>query len=341
MKTNLTAAADVAVTAREVDFASRFGNNWEHLREMLGIVRPIRKENGATLKIKSASVTLQSGAVGEGEEIPYSKTTVTETPYAEMTIEKWAKAVSIEAIKEKGYEAAVQMTDNEFLFELQNEVTSRFYAYLNTGTLTLSESTWLRALALAKGSVMNRFKQMHRTATSIVGFANVMDLYDYLGDRDITIQSEFGFQYVKNFLGYGTVFLLSDEEIARGTVIATPAENIVLYYVDPSDSDYARAGLAYTTDGETNLIGVHMQGNYQTAVSEVFAIMGMTLFAEYQDAIAVATVKNTAGVINAPEGAAVGIAMSNGESAPVAAGTETVAGRKAATKKKAAASAEQ
>ena len=62
---------------------------------------------------------------------------------------------------------------------------------------------------------------------------------------------------------------------------------LLLYYVDPSTSDFARAGLNYTTDGETNLIGFHTEGNYHTAVSESFAIMGLTLFAEYIDAIAV------------------------------------------------------
>ena len=91
-------------------------------------------------------------------------------------------------------------------------------------------------------------------------------------------------------MGYSTVFLLSDEEIARGKVIATPVENIALYYVDPSESDFAKAGLAYRTAGETRLIGFHTQGNYNTAVSECFAIMGMTLFAEYLDGIAVVTV---------------------------------------------------
>lgn len=290
VKDNLTARKDIAVAAREIDFVTRFGASWERLREIMGILRPIRKENGAILRAKRASVTLAEGTVAEGEEIPYSQASVSEVEYGPITVEKYAKAVSIEAIADKGYEAAVQMTDNEFLFQLQSEVTRRFYAYLRTGTLTSSEPNWQRALAMAKGRVLNRFKRMRRAASGIVGFVNVLDLYDYLGDRDVTVQSDFGFQYVKNFLGYDTVFLLSDEEVPRGQVIATPVENIALYYVDPSDSDYARAGLAYTTDGETNLIGVHMQGNYQTAVSEVFAILGMTLFAEYQDAIAVVTV---------------------------------------------------
>lgn len=292
-KDNLTKTADIQSTARVIDFVTRFARNWEHLREILGIMRPIRKEPGAILKSKTASVTLQSGNVGEGEEIPYSKATVIETPYEEMTVEKYAKAVSIEAIKTYGYDVAVGMTDDAFLYELQDNVTRRFYAYLNTGKLARSETTWQRALAMAKGLVINKFKQIHRTVTNVVGFANVLDLYDYLGDANITVQTAFGFQYVQNFMGFSTVFLLSDEEIPRGRVIATPVENIVLYYVDPSTSDFARAGLVYTTDGETNLIGFHVEGNYHTAVSESFAIMGMTLFAEYLDGIAVIDVDTT------------------------------------------------
>ena len=292
-KDNLTKTADIQSTARVIDFVTRFARNWEHLREILGIMRPIRKEPGAILKSKTASVILQSGNVGEGEEIPYSKATVIETPYEEMTVEKYAKAVSIEAIKTYGYDVAVGMTDDAFLYELQDNVTRRFYAYLNTGKLASSETTWQRALAMAKGLVINKFKQIHRTVTNVVGFANVLDLYDYLGDANITVQTAFGFQYVQNFMGFSTVFLLSDEEIPRGRVIATPVENIVLYYVDPSTSDFARAGLVYTTDGETNLIGFHVEGNYHTAVSESFAIMGMTLFAEYLDGIAVIDVDST------------------------------------------------
>lgn len=292
-KENLTKTSDIQSTARVIDFVTRFARNWEHLREILGIMLPIRKEPGSVLKSKTASVTLQSGTVGEGEEIPYSKATVVETPYEEMTVEKYAKAVSIESIKTYGYDVAVGMTDDAFLYELQDNVTRRFYSYLNTGTLTSSETTWQRALAMAKGRVINKFKQIHRTVTNVVGFVNVLDLYDYLGDANITIQAAFGFQYVQNFMGFSTVFLLSDEEIQRGRVIATPVENIVLYYVDPSTSDFARAGLVYTTDGETNLIGFHVEGNYHTAVSESFAIMGMTLFAEYKDAIAVIDVDST------------------------------------------------
>lgn len=292
-KANLIMTNDIQVTAREIDFVTRFERNWQHLRDILGIMRPIKKQPGAVLKSKYAEGTLQSGNVGEGEEIPYSKFVVKEKTYAEMTIEKYAKAVSIEAIKDHGYENAVQMTDDEFLFQLQTNVTERFYDYLKTGTLTFTETTFQMALAMAKGRVENKFKQMHRNVTGVVGFVNILDVYEYIGAAEISIQNQFGFQYMKDFMGFNTIFLLSDSEIPRGQIIATPVENIVLYYVDPNESDFARAGLVYTVSGETNLIGFHTQGNYHTAVSEAFAIMGLTLFAEYIDAIAVGTINTT------------------------------------------------
>lgn len=287
-KTNLIKQENIQVRAREVDFVTRFERNWEHLREILGVLRMIKKDPGSTLKSKYAQGTLESGKVGEGEEIPYSKFEVKEKSYAEISVEKYAKAVSIEAIKTYGYDVAVELTDDEFLFELQTDVTSRFYTYLKTGSLTSTESTFQMALAMAKGRVEDKFKQMHRSIPNgIVGFVNGLDVYEYIGAANITVQNQFGFQYVKDFMGFNTIFLLSESEIPRGKVIATPVDNIVLYYVDPSDSDFAKAGLVYTVAGETPLIGFHTQGNYHTAVSEAFAIMGMVLFAEYLDGISV------------------------------------------------------
>ena len=95
-------------------------------------------------------------------------------------------------------------------------------------------------------------------------------------------------EYVTNFLG-AAVMVLSDK-VPSGTVIATPVKNVVIYYVDPSDSDFGDAGLVYTTDDELPLLGFHIEGNYGTAVSDMFAIMGVVMAAEYLDGIAVITV---------------------------------------------------
>ena len=292
-KENLTVSANIQTTAREVDFVTRFAKNWDALKDIMGIMRKVKKQPGTILKSKYATVVLESGEVGEGEDIPYSSATVQTKDYAPINVEKFAKGVSIEAINEHGYDDAINLTDKEFLSELQNNVMNRFYAYINTGTLKSAESSFQSALAMAQGRVRNKWKKMHRGITEIVGFCNILDAYSYLGAANITVQSQFGMNYIENFLGYSKLFLLSDDECAQGRVIATPVENIVLYYVNPNDSDFAKAGLQYTTDGVTNLIGFHVRGDYGTAVSESFAIMGLTLFAEYIDGIAVVDIDDS------------------------------------------------
>lgn len=287
-KPNITGVADITVKAREVDFVSRFTSNWDALREIMGIMRPIRKQPGTTLTSYSATVTLQDGDVGEGEEIPYSKATLTPAAYNDVTIKKYAKAVSIEAVNKHGAAIAVQKTDQAFLNELQSEVMDEFYNFLQTGTLTDTQATFQSAVAMAIGRVTDKFKKMHLSSSEIVVFVNTLDVYKYLGSAEITVQTASGVSYMKNFMGASTLIMSS--EIPEGKVIATPAENIDMYYVDPSDSDFAQLGLNYTVDGETNLIGFHANGNYSTAVGESFAIMGVTLWAEYLDGVAVVTI---------------------------------------------------
>lgn len=284
----LTKTTDITIKAREVDFVTSFTRNWTALREVLGIMRPIRKAPGTTLTSYNATVTLESGEVGEGEVIPYSQAKVAPVSHEELTIKKWAKAVSIESVEKYGAAAAVEMTDDEFLNELQGEVMDDFYKFLQTGTLTDTKDTFQMGIAMAIGKVTDKFKKMHRDCTNVAVFVNTLDAYEYLGAAQVSIQTANGLTYISNFLGASIVVLSSD--IPQGKVIATPVNNIVLYYVDPGDSDFAKLGLDYTVEGETNLIGFHANGNYSTAVGESFALMGMKLWAEYLDAVAVITV---------------------------------------------------
>ena len=290
-KEGLTKTTDFQVAAREIDFVTRFARNWDALKQILGITRPIVKENGTTLKTYTAtSVNGLEDSVGEGEIIPYTEYKVSVAYKEDLTIEKYAKATSIEAVNKYGADIAIQKTDDAFLIELQNKVLNDFYSFIRTGTLTSTETTFQMALAMARGKVIDKFNKLQRNVTEIVGFVNVLDVFKYIGSQNITIQTAFGLQYVKDFMGYNTLFLLSEPFVPKGTVIATPVENIDLYYINPADSDFKKLGLDYRTDGETNLIGFHANGNYGTAVGEVFALMGMKLWAEYQDGIAVITV---------------------------------------------------
>ena len=280
------------VTAREVDFVTRFGANWDALRNILGVMRPIRKTPGTQLISYTADVTLESGAVNPGCVIPYSKATIVQAAKADLTIEKYAKAVPIEDVSQYGAAIAVEKSDDAFLTKLQNVVLGKFYTFLNTGSLTGTAATWQAALAKAQGEVLNKWATMQKDVTAIVGFANILDAYDYLGSANITVQTQFGLNYIKDFMGYSTLFLLPAAQIARNVVIATPVENIDLYYIDPGDAEFARLGLDYTVQGETNLIGFHANGNYSTAVGESFALMGMALWAEYLNGIAKITVNS-------------------------------------------------
>lgn len=287
-KANTTTTSDMNVRAREIDFVHRFGDNWRALMEIMGIMRPIRKQSGTQLKTYATSVTLQSGKVAEGDEIPYSKATITEAYKEDVVIEKYAKAVTVEAVNKYGAAVAIEKTDNAFLNQLQSKVMSDFYSFLQTGSLTGTEATFQKAVAMAIGKVTDKFKKMHKDVTEIVVFVNTLDVFSYLGTADITIQTTNGIQYMKNFLGASSMILSS--EIPQGKVIAVPTENIDLYYIDPADSDFAKLGLTYTVDGETNLIGFHVNGNYSHAVGESFALMGMKLWAEYLDGICVETI---------------------------------------------------
>lgn len=285
-KTNLTTTAQFSgVKAREIDFVTRFSDTWKGFSDIMGIMRPIRKAPGTKLVSYKASGTLVSGDVGEGEEIPYSQFKVEPVSYADITLKKYAKAVSIESVEKYGAAIAVQKTDNAFLKELQNGVLTEMFAMLDTGTLTGSEADLQMAVAMAIGKCKDRFDKARLDASNIVVFINTLDFYRYLGGASITLQTANGLTYLKNFLGAGTVVITS--ETGEGKVYATPADNLILYYIDPADGDFAQLGLNYTVEGETNLIGFHANGDYSHAVGESFAIMGMKMWAEYLDGIAV------------------------------------------------------
>lgn len=275
------------ITAREIDFVTRFGTTWESLREVLGIMRPVRKAPGSTLVSYTASVALESGNVPAGAVIPYSKSTIAQSAKEDLELQKYAKAVPIEDVNKYGAEIAVQKSDDAFLNELQTVILDDFYGELtdNTSAMDTGEATFQMAVSMAIGMVRDKFKRMRKNASNIVVFVNTLDVYRYLGSADISVQNAFGLDYIKNFLGATTLILSS--EIEEGTVIAVPADNLVLYYIDPADGDFAQLGLTYTVDGETNLIGFHANGNYGTAVGESFALMGMKLWYEYADAVSI------------------------------------------------------
>ena len=280
----MTGTDNIDVEVRQIDFVTSFQKNIQALLDILGISRLIRKENGTELKVRKVTGTLQSGDVAEGEEIPASEYQVQERSLGKIKLKKYKKVVSIEAIADKGYDAAVAATDTEMQNDIRDDIMVTFYDALKMGALCGSKATFQAAIAHAIGLVKDKFKKMRKTATGVAVWVNTMDLYDYLGNATVTIQTAFGFDYIENFMGAEIVFISS--EIAPGKVYATPINNIIGYYVNPSDSEFAKAGLNYFVDGTTGMIGFHADGNYDRALSNAYAITGIRMLCEYIDAIA-------------------------------------------------------
>lgn len=280
------------VEAREVDFVTRFAQSWQALQEILGITRPIQKTPGTKLVSYTAnSVNGLETSPAEGVDITPTTFEVKPVAYEDVEVEKYSKAVTIEAVAKYGAEVAVEKTDDAFLNELIGSVLDRFYTFVQTGTLTGAESDFQMAVAMANGKVIDKFKKMRKGISGVATIVNTLDAYRYLGAATLSIQNAFGIQYVQDFLGAKVMILSS--EIPAGKVIATAVDNIDLYFIDPGDSDFAKLGLQYTTDGETNLIGFHAEGNYKNATGESYALLGMKLWAEYLDGVAVIDVDDS------------------------------------------------
>lgn len=282
---------------REVDFVTRFAREIKIFREILGNIRMEKHAPGTKLTVKKAAVTLNTSSVGEGETIPYNAISYTETDVGSLTWDKQKIGVTMEAISAHGYDAAVQAADDDMLYKLRSKIVNDFFTFAQTGTLTSDIQTYdfQSALAEAQAQVQAKWEDMDRGYSDIIAFANVKDAYRYLGAAQITTQTAFGMTYIENFLGFSKLFLTS--KIPQGKIVATPSQNLILYYVDATANDFNKAGFLFRTDNETNLIGVHVEGNHNTDVSELSTVMAMGLFSEYLDGIAVIAIEDVMPVL--------------------------------------------
>ena len=281
-ETGLIKKEDLA-RAREVEFVEMFGYSIKKLMEALGVTRKIPKVAGTVLKTYKASGTLEDGKVGEGELIPLSHYTVEAVSYKEIELKKWRKATSAEAIIEKGYDQAVEMTTDALLRDVQKGIRKDFFTFLATGTGTASGATFQKAIAQAWGQLQVKFEDDEIEA---VYFMNPLDAADYLGDATIITQNAFGMSYVENFLGLGTVIFNSS--VTKGKIYATAKQNLVLYYIPVNGADLSEA-FTFTSDA-TGLIGIHEAPDYPHMTAEDVAASGLTLFAERIDGVIISSI---------------------------------------------------
>lgn len=285
-ETNLIKKADL-VRAREVEFTYMFSENVKKLLEALGVTRKIAKQAGTTLKAYKAKGTLDTGTVAEGDTIPLSKYETETVNFGEIELKKWRKATSAEAIVERGYDQAVEMTTDRMLKDVQKKIRGDLFTFLATGTGSATGTGIQATLAQAWGQLQVKFED---DAVEAVYFVNPLDIADYLAEAEISTQTAFGMTYVENFLGLGTVIINSS--VPKGKLYATAKENIVLYYIPVNGADIGEA-FDFTSD-ETGYIGIHEEADYTNMTASDTVINGMVFFAERLDGVVVGTINAAA-----------------------------------------------
>jgi hypothetical protein len=281
-ETNTIMKNDVA-RVRAIDFVMQFTGSLKKLIEALGVTRKIAVQEGTALKALKVTGTLESGEVAEGELIPLSHYETEEVAIGEAKLNKWRKATTAEAILKGGYEQAVGMTTDKLVKDVQKTVRTDFFNFLATGTGAASGNGLQAALANAWGQLQVLFED---DAVETVYFLNPLDVADYLGNAQVTMQTAFGMNYIENFLGLGTVFMNSS--VPQGKLYATAKENVVLYHVNVSSGDIKNA-FALTTD-ETGLVGIREYADEDHARVMDLVMSGVTFFPERLDGIVVGTI---------------------------------------------------
>lgn len=280
---NLITQTDLA-PAKSVYFVNKFNQGVQSLQELLGITNVIAIREGMLIKpLTSADVTLAGGDVAEGEIIPLSKVEVTEGTPIEVALKKYRKATSGEAIGKVGFDVAVNKTDEALLREVQRDVRTRLFTYLGTGTGSATGTNLQTALAQANGQVSIKFED---AVSESIALINPLDLADYLGNAQVTMQTAFGLTYLENFLGFNKVLVLSG--VPQGTVYATAVDNLQLYKVDMDSSEIARAFNLRSDD--LGLIGMTHFATHERLQYETLMVSGIYIVAERLDGVVKATI---------------------------------------------------
>lgn len=278
------------VRAREIDFVNQFSHNsLAKLMEVLGVTRKIPMQEGTTMYVYTTTGTLQSGAVPEGEIIPLSKYQRNKTAVGEITLNKWRKASSAEAIMKSGYDEAVRATDAELLRDVQKTVRTNFFTLLN-GTITSSTAVTAATLQGVLAKAWGQLQVLFEDDTAApVHFVNPLDISDYLTTATISTQTAFGMNYVEDFLGLGTV--ITSSRVTQGTVVSTAKENLILYYLTMGGDIADKFGL---TVDDLGLIGIKTDIPTDNRMQlETLVASGIQFFVEYAAGVVKGTISTT------------------------------------------------
>ncbi|MGI6117831.1 MAG: hypothetical protein ACOYBC_05520 [Bilifractor sp.] len=274
---NETVTTDVE-PAVSIDFANRLRTNIQSLQTVLGVTNMIPMSAGSVIKLYKLAVTNSPAQVAEGEDIALTKVQRVKAGEIELTLNKYRRQTTAEAIQKTGQQIAVNETDNKLISVVRGDIKKAFYDALAQGTGTAEGATLQAGLAKGWGAVKKFFTDYDATP---IFFVSTEDVAEYLATAQITLQTAFGFDYVENFLGLGTAIVSPD--IAAGTAYATAKENLNGAYIPANGGDVANA-FSLTSD-ETGLVGITHQPNTNNASVDTLILSGVKFFPEMTDGV--------------------------------------------------------
>lgn len=284
---NETTTSDLA-PAISIDFTSRIADNIATLQRILGIVDMTPMSAGTLIKLYTETVEL-ADQVEEGETIELSKVTRKPARTIELSLGKYRKQVTAEAIQKYGRDRAINRTDEKLITEVRKQVKRDFFSAISLGTGDAGSHSKLQAaLAAVWAALQHRYEDMDVTP---IFFISSDDVADYLAEHEITVQTAFGWSYIEKFLGLGTTFV--HPGLKKGEVAGTVVENLNGAYVPANGGDLAES--FQLTGDESGLVGMTHQIVTDNASITTLLFCSVVFYPEYLDGVIKATIADSTG----------------------------------------------
>lgn len=291
---------DDVVEALDQEFIANFRGEYDRFAELVGLFSVESLPAGTALHQLKITGTLDNTASGdagtsgtgyvEGDFIKRSHYEVDKVPWGEIEFAPYAKQTTAQAILKGGFEQSVLRTDAKMLSQIRAAILTDMFTALGNGSGTATGVGLQAALAMTDAKLGDTMETNGDEGGNVIHFVNRQDAAEYLGKAPVTTQTAFGLTYLESFLGVENVLLTN--KVAKGTIIATPAENIHVYSLD--FKSLGDAGLVYESANSLGLIGVHHAADYDHASAETYAVRGAVFLPEVLDYIVKGTIAPSA-----------------------------------------------
>ena len=276
---NTIVTTDVA-PAISIDHNERLVEGIQTLQAALGITEMTAMPAGSQIKLYKVTKVNNPAQVGEGETIPLTEVKRELDRTIDLTLKKYRKATTAEAIQKSGRDVAINTTDEKLLRSVQKDIKSAFFAAIQPAsgaTAADAGATTQAAFANIWAKAQVKFEDED---VEMVYFVHPNDVASYLATAAITVQNKFGFKYVEDFLGLGSAFITPS--IAEKAPVGVPKENLNGAYAPIGGDVAAEFGL---TSDETGLVGTTHSANKTNASIETLIMSNVAFYVEDLSAI--------------------------------------------------------